>query len=323
MDAIATLLCSQTSVTANKPTEACRADLGAAGEPFLASYSSETILFSIWSAFLCLELNFTQPQKVSGDAIYSLRNRVSCNIWGTRRFLVEPEGGNCFATQTDRDVAERFLHFLIRDGLPITLVDGRTVEQRAEDFCVPRSGNPEKTVLGYSPEKEKGRIGEENQQLEGLERSSVYSNKNASVMPPKPVRKKAPGNLEEKKRLFVADRIFRLLDIEKNRYEDLHKRYEPSSESRGLEMKLRRFEQDYISAGKLTCEGIVTQQFDRFKSNQVMQLVAENRAEYQRLVSGSMFERWEYRQEIRHRLRRTEIETKVLSKLCSEIIFSR
>lgn len=223
----------------------------------------------------------------------------------------------------ERDVAERFLHFLIRDGLPITLVDGRTVEQRAEFRAQERESRKRRLRL-LRQKKKKGQISvEEDQQLEGLERSSVYSNKNASVMRPKPVRKKAPGNLEEKKRLFVADRIFRLLDIEKNRYEDLHKRYEPSSESRGLEMKLRRFEQDYISAGKLTCEGIVEEQFDRFKSNQVMQLVAENRAEYQRLVSGSMFERWEYHQEIRHRLRRTEIETKVLSKLCSEIIFSR
>jgi hypothetical protein len=221
-------------------------------------------------------------------------------------------------TAEEREIAERFLDFLIRDDRPIRLLDGRTAEQKAEFRALERQDR--KKLLRVLRQKRKdGQISvEEKQMLDGLEGSSVYSNRYTSVTRQKPVAEKARGNIEEAKRLYVADRIFRLLNPEKNRYQDLRETYEPHSDSRGREMRLRRFERTHISIGKLTCQQVVEEQFDRFKSNQVLQAVADNRVDCERLMSGPLQDRWRFHQELRGRLRRTELETSVLLRLWSD-----
>jgi hypothetical protein len=218
----------------------------------------------------------------------------------------------------EREIAERFLDFLIRDGRPIHLLDGRTTEQKTEFRALEREDR--KKLLRVLRQKRKNEhiSAEEKQKLDGLEGSSVYSNRYMSVTVQKPIGKKARGNLEEAKRLYVADRIFRLLNPEKNRYQDLRETYEPHSDSRGREMRLRRFERTHISFGKLTCQQVVEEQFDRFKSNQVKQAVADNRVDCERLTSATLLDRWRFHQELRGRLRRTELETSVLSRLWSD-----
>lgn len=221
-------------------------------------------------------------------------------------------------TSDEREIAERFLDFLIRDDRPIRLPDGQTAEQRAEFRPLEREDR-KKVLRALRQKRKNGQISvEEMQRLDGLEGSSVYSNRYTSVTRQKPVGEKARGNLEEAKRLYVADRIFQLLNPEKNRYRDLRETYERHSDSRGNEMRLRRFERTHICIGKLTRQQVVEEQFDRFKSNQVMQAVANNRGEIERLTSGTVLDRWRFHQELRGRLRRTELETSVLSRLWSD-----
>jgi hypothetical protein len=172
----------------------------------------------------------------------------------------------------NRDVLEPFLEWLLTDEPPIHHANGQITERLAE--FRPEDGQDRKRRLRALRRKRKNRTlsGEEQQTLESYERSSAYSNKYASVTHQKEPRKKGQGNLEEWKRLFVAEKVARNLYPNTKPYEYLHERFEGHlhPDTRAIEVGIRRFEQEWIASGRLTCQQVVEEQYERFKSFSVL-----------------------------------------------------
>src|SRR5712692_586482 len=172
----------------------------------------------------------------------------------------------------NRDVLEPFLEWLITDEPPIHRTNGQITERLAE--FRPEDGQDRKRRLRALRRKRKNRTlsGEEQQTLESLERSSAYSNKYAFVIHQKELRKKGQGNLEEWKRLFVAEKVARNLYPNRKPYEYLHERLEAHlhPDTRAIEVGVNRFEREWIATGRLTCQRVVEEQYERFKSFSVL-----------------------------------------------------
>ena len=177
----------------------------------------------------------------------------------------------------ERRILKRFLVWLLRDERPITLADGRIVDRRAE-FRAETRGARKKRLRALREKKKKGPLSEVDQQiLDGLEHSSVYSNKFASVTHEKSSWRRAT-NIEEAKRLYVAKLVYRKLCPEKNPYEFLERytRYDNFG-PRALEMRLREFQKDRIDSGQMTCRRVVEELFEGFKSFFVLRNMSTSR----------------------------------------------
>lgn len=177
----------------------------------------------------------------------------------------------------ERRVLKRFLVWLLRDERPITLADGRIVDRRAE-FRAETRGARKKRLRVLREKKKKGLLSEvERQILDGLEHSSVYSNKFAAVTHQKSSGTRAT-NIEDAKRLYVTKLVYRRLCPEKNPYEFLERntRYDNFG-PRALEMMLRKFQKEHIDSGQMTCQRVVEELFEGFKSFSVLRAMRTSR----------------------------------------------
>jgi hypothetical protein len=212
----------------------------------------------------------------------------------------------------ERRLLAKFYAWLIRRGRSVH-PDDKAVQA---EFCPEKPEDRKNRLRSLKDKRREGRLlDEERQILDAMERSSIYSNKVASVVHSKPAGRKAQ-NIEEVKRLWVVGRVRHALRPREDRYRFLKKLYR-HAQPQTLLKRMWRFERDCIRAGKLTCQRIVEEQFDRFKMSRVMQEVVDNKVGMQRLRSGAVLERLLFHQELRNWLRRTQLETDVLSKVGS------
>jgi len=115
--------------------------------------------------------------------------------------------------------------------------------------------------------------------LDGLEGSAVYSNACSTVF-----RAKTPGkkgaNIPEIKQQYVAKQVYEWLYPDKNDsilFLDNEIETNPRSarSPRWLEMRLRRFEREYIVPGKLDLFQLIESEFSTFKASEVARLHPE------------------------------------------------
>jgi hypothetical protein len=211
----------------------------------------------------------------------------------------------------NRRVLERFLAYLLEDRPPIRLGDGRVVECSPTFRAESRESRKKRLRVLRARRKGASLSIEDQQVLEALERSSVYSSGDASVSQRKLPGKRAP-NIEETKLLYVGKLVCKNLFPEDDPHEFLESNtwYENAAPD-ALENRMRRFENAYIATGKETCFQIVESLFRRFRQWEVAQRHAELYEGFPRLgIPEANIAK------LTELMRITESEIKLLRSLC-------
>lgn len=217
----------------------------------------------------------------------------------------------------ERRFLTSFLEWLREDRVSVHEND-RAVHA---DFRSESREDRKKRLRPLREAKKRGLLSESNQQILDLhERTSIYFNKFISKGQLKQVGQKT-SNFEENKRLLVLELGYRTLHPEEPHYSAFEKRTNQFGEpTRAYEMRLRKFEHDYILTGKLTLRQICEEQLERFRAALVLELQKDAWAQIRSLPIS---ERVVLTMQLRLQFHRTAKERAVLDELSQMSLTNR